>query len=1351
MSLATLLLLLAPLGGIRAAPADEYEIGGPLAGLKLPLFPTQHGEPPGHPGCLPGRFATEELQPEVELYPGAVEHYRNYWFKYCPVRSFFDRQSQLRNWTAPAIPGVQPAQSEPYAAPVYWVPRHTEVVNTGAKLAPVTVVRCKVGSPVLALDLGELERGLYAVRVIAAVETAQLRSFRLPAYLAMAVNDGLKGEESRYRIRIGYCDEFYSVAEIYFHAPEKRRYQARLWLDQGSRVDLLVHSVTLDSALAGTLRQAIKTRTTIHAVTPPGFVGKTLTRGERLTRDAAIWEAFPPDNAQGNGTTATGGDEHVFSANVAVGAQGKSAPEIADAHGAWTSGGREAFLVNHKLGLKYSFSDLRQHRPLPDPYPLKDDGAGLFEPDPADPGKGQVWAPIASEVQARYRDYPGSVIHKNVDAWTRTGNPDAAREAAVALVRFAYAFPTLDYANFLVSVTRDPGPYGREWRCRRREATAGFYPHYQEYVNPILYDYDRLFATIQDNQELADSVGRFVPWVKSPRDVIELIDVYLVQTTAKRILRYHYVTDPMDIANLASVVGDRAITDPWMDWLFARTFIYPLPPVGIQDGMITGTCRDGCEFIGSTYYAQGEGAMRVAAAFDQYLKAGGNPRYDLSDPARFPKPVAQCYWRLRNIVAGADFLRIGDVTGPDKAPGHTLADLGFARAGWEWTHDPRFAFVLKHQAGRGSETDAEWAQIEQAAAGVSRAPWLENRSRVLPMWAGVLETGLQHDDYRFRRAAYVRVGFGVGHEHADTLDLQVVAHGQPATIDGGQRGGYSTPGDRNSRVHNLVEVDGQSYQGYSWVRTLGDSTGARFLAVQAEPPPKTTLFARQVALIDVDEGKGSQPLPIAQQRPLAPLPEGITPANSYVFDVFRVAGGKTHTHCFHGTVNDDFQWNVQDASPVTEGEESETARYLRLFKDLPARKFAGSAPAVLRATWRQTRGSEFGNERQMLGPNFRETLPRRHTRLHLFDVAGARAMRAEADCYQWKYHFTDLMVQQTTAGAALDSAFVALVEPYVGEPIITSTRRLPVTENASDARRAVAVEVKTANGHTDICFADGQPERVRRIPAGGLRAAGEFAFYATDGLGLRQATLTGGTLLEGPEVRLGAKQRVRTGKVTRVDYAGKRLWIDQAWSAGAVGRGSGGRVFEIGVPGHWTTYEAVSLAAEGGGTRIGVWGGADLFRSGIRKVDAGAQTVECTLGLTMGNRPGLNRGLVASNEAMTTFWRADLAGDKTFKLTGPPVSPEAFGPAGVMRLWEYGVGDHVRQSTSASLRRTSANVFALEADVDVTLGLKAKSVQLSHDGGNWTPQAGRRDGAWLTIRVPVAQALSAPVFLRVTP
>lgn len=1290
------------------ARAEDYDVGGPLAGYRLPLFPTQHGERPGHPGDLPGKYDADPLAPCFELNPGSPELYRNYWFKYCPSRSFFDRQSKLKGWVAPNIPGA--GKAEEYAAPLYWVPRHADVVNTGLKWKALPVVRCTVGSPILKLDLGELEIGVYALRLIAAVPTEQLKPFRTPLFVRAKINDGPKGETNSYRLRLGYCDEFYSIAEIYFHADEKRRFTAEIAVDEGSGVEMLLHEISLDDALAGVERRAIKARRTLPEAAAPAPANLEPPKDQRLARDAEIWLAFPRVNAQAFGHGWMGGDEHVLRRNVTIGVPGKTPQEIAAEFGDWQPGKGDVFLFNKKLDLTYTMADLQKGLPLPAPYPYRDDGAGLFFPDPDDPGKGHLWAPIANEVQNRLRNYPGTLVRNNVAKYLKTGDTMAAREAAVALARWAYAFPTIDAANFLTYVVRDPGPYGRDIRCRRRDSTASFYPHYMLYVDPILYDYDRLFDYIKDNAELAESIGRFVPWVKTPQDVVKLIDAYLVQTTAKRILRYNYYTDPMDIANAAAVVGDTTVTDPWMEWLFSKTFIYPLPPVGIADAMITGCCRDGCEYIGSTFYAQGEGAMRVAESLERYLKAGGNPKYNLSDRARYPKPVAQCFWRLKNVVAGWDFVRIGDVCGPDKAAGHTLRDLGFAARGWEWTADPQFAFILKHYIGRKDETDADWAKIEAAAAKLKRAPWLDLRSRVMPMWAGVLESGLEHDDPRFRRAAYVRVGFGIGHQHADTMDLQVVAQGCPATIDGGQRSGYSAPSDGTTRVHNVVEVDGKGFQGYSWVRTLADAPGARYLMAEAEPPEGTTLFRRQVALIDVDEGQGSQPLPIEAQKPGSKLPAGVTPANSYVFDVFRVAGGKTHTYCFHGTVEDEFQWNVGDAKPVAEDDASEVGQYLAPFKSLPDKRFAGTAPDVLEATWRQTRDPKlFGNERMHRGANYSDDLPRRFTRLHLLDAKGAKAMRGSLNCKNFKYDFACLFVQKVAEKDSQDTTFIALIEPFVGEPFITSKRLLEAPACAVDrepenlhnpAYKAVALELKTANGHTDVLFADGLPFVQRLISEARMQVTGEFACVSTDKGGLRLATLVGGALLEAPGIKLQPAGRERTGKVVKVDYLAKTLWIDQPWPASA--RPS---VFEIGQPGHWSTYTALDVRPDGDLTRITVENGADYFRSAVEEVNAEKGTVRCALGPTMGNRPGINKGWVASDDEATSFWRADVAGDKTFKLTGGPVTKEAFGKAGVLRLWEYGVGDTVRQSTFASVRRVAPGQFELTADVDVTVTL----------------------------------------------
>ena len=113
------------------------------------------------------------------------------------------------------------------------------------------------------------------MRVVGAVETSQLRPFRQPLFIRMTVNDGPSGEPSAYRLRLGYCDQFYSVAEVYFHSPERRHYRAELAVDRGSAVDLLVREVILDDVLAGTVRRGLKTRTTVG---PPAshFTGSTI-------------------------------------------------------------------------------------------------------------------------------------------------------------------------------------------------------------------------------------------------------------------------------------------------------------------------------------------------------------------------------------------------------------------------------------------------------------------------------------------------------------------------------------------------------------------------------------------------------------------------------------------------------------------------------------------------------------------------------------------------------------------------------------------------------------------------------------------------------------------------------------------------------------------------------------------------------------------------------------------------------------------------------------------------------------------------------------------------------------------
>ena len=1355
------------LSGLAQDPApDAYEIGGPLAGLKLGPFPTQHGEDAGYPGCIPALIAQgaigsdmgnqvrewgpQGMPPELDLYPGSVEHYRAYMFKYMPIRSFFDRQSQLRNFVAAELAGVDRAQVERYAEPVYWVPRHAAPRLTGSHRAAVPVLRMTPAAPGLELDLGELPIGLYAVRVVGAVPTAALRDFRKPLFLRLTVNDAAADRVSTYRRRVGYCDQFYGIVEFYFHVSARRRYTVGLAVDAGSQVDLLVHNISLDDVLAGTVRTRVKQRRTL-ASDPVVSDGAAVPqdRADRLARDRAIWLGFPPVNAQGSmvGTAYGKSTSYGKIGGVEPGTAELTGTEIVERHGDWVAWGRQTrgmrlpdgtepsdvFLANPELNLVYTNEDLRLGRPLPDPYPFRDDGAGLYFPDPADPAAGRVWTPIGHRVHQLYKGYCTG-IGTSLKKLRAEGGYDHAHDAALTLVRWAYAFPTLDYSRYLSNTVHERGPFGRDYTCRRRETVAFFLPHYPQYVDPIMYQYDELFDFVAGNTLLAESVGRFVPWVRSPDDVLRLIDVYLVQTTAKRILRYHYHTDPMDIANLAAVVGNTAVTEPWLEWLFSRTFIYPLPVAGIQDAMITGTTREGTELVGSTYYAQGEGAARVAESLERYLRTGGVSRFDLLDTERYPKPVSHLYWRFENVVAGRDFLRIGDVCGPDKAPGHTLRNLSFARTGWRWTRDPRFAFVLRHHVGRQAEDDAEWAAVESAAAAVRRAPWLDNRSRVLPMWAGILEAGLAHDEPKRRRAAYLRVGYGMGHHHADTLDLQVFAHGLPMTVDGGQRPGYSTPPDRLTRVHNVVEVDGRRHLEHSWVTALTDHEGARYLAADAVPPAGARAFRRQIALLDT--------------RPDVIAPDEPETSDSYVFDVVRVDGGTQHTYCFHGPLHDAFEWNAENVAAPAEG--SPEAEYLGVFKATPEDNAVGDAPGSFVATWRYARevaGAGMG-EREMRGVELDPDAPRPFTRLHLLGVEGSRAHRGQFVCTRWKYGFTQTMVQKRTAAGELSDTFVAVVEPFVGEPFLGSVTRLEVSGDEGDARRPVALGVETRDGERHVCFADGRPGVVRRVPGEGVRVAAEFAFLAADGQGLRQAVIVGGTLLETPSLRIESERRERAGRVVQVDYRKRSFWLDTVWP-----ERSGDRVLEVAAPGSGrrTSYTATRMASTGERTLVTLKRGADYYRSAIRDVREDGR-VTCVL------RPGVDfvaggrTGWVASDDEGTRFWRADYLGSNSFQLrpaaAGDALDLAVLRAGGVLRLWEYGVGDTVRQSTSVAVQRLADGLYAVTGDVGLTLGLRGQALDRSGDCETWRPAAVPQRDGWVSATLTDVD-VAGTVYLRV--
>lgn len=1004
-----------------------------------------------------------------------------------------------------------------------------------------------------------------------------------------------------------------------------------------------------------------------------------------------------------------------------------------------------------RAGSPYSrFYDIRLRQPLVAQWRVK---PGLYY----DASKGSL----------------GGNLEREAANWFKYGERQAVHDAAMKFVCQTY--------NLVVAQIRDPlhglgvvgGSAGPD-RCLLKYFTYGS-------TSGIEF-YDKIYDFVSTDKEFAKAVGRYILGIATPDDVVAFLDTYVIQYYANLIVKQRQFTDhgtPALLMKAVLVQDDTSISDPWMEFLFTRAWEYPQALSGLGDNLVTGGGRDGGSNIGSFFYALG-GQMKPVELLEQYLQNGGNRKYDLTDPGQYPNSRFTPYFALEASAAGRHNPGVGDVGGPAEYYGRFVDHAGLRSimaTGWRWHRDPKFAWELARSFGRKGETDAEWAEILQAAQKCPRDPYLMNRSRALSNWGGYITSNPGLDDFRFLREAIVRVGTGWGHAHSDTLDLRLFALGCTMAGDFNQRPAYGWPRHQMTRCHNVVEVDGKDWMSHAWVRNVFDAPGSQYMAAESTPPfgmEHVKLFRRQVALVDVHGGK-----PSAKDNP-AKDPDVALPS-SYLFDVFRVDGGKMHTYCFHGCVDDGFEANVKDKAPPTREEDSPDDGYLNPFRwwvagdakegEEPDYWVAGCDGEDLTATWRLARKAE----NYMLGPGRRHsaaaTEPRKYTRLTLFDQGDSRIMHGIARHKGGKGYYGRCLYAQKESDQDMSSVFVGLIEPYAGQPSIASARQLPVRQNDADALRAAVVEVKTANGRTDLLFADGRPEKTREmvIKRGFLgagkqvvRIAAEYAYISRDAQGLRQATVTGGSRLEAPGISIQIATPRYEGTVKAIDYLARQVTV-----AGAIPVRLAGRHFEVGGAYHRTSYETEAIRAGDGETTIVMRKGLEIMRTRVR--GANPDTGVVTGAIAMFRRRGRDAELVASNDQLTRFWRvAYTGGDRhaghAFALTpldpatatGPVFTPADF-PAGAgLRVWEFGAGDKVGIQTGVSLQRRSATadavVYRVHASSPCEITLAGAKAAWSTDGVVWTELPGKVRRRQVTVSLREAQlAAAASIHLKIEP
>ena len=1190
-----------------------------------PIYPSQLGQP-GWPGMVTGQSAPKPWGfPERLPYPGAVEHVRVGLQRYVPVVPIYNAKTLVKNFPATELPGVKGDRVIEYAEPIYSVMKYESGRPTGQFNRPVKVVKWDKTHPPIELSLGKLGVGTYAVRLIAATPTENVERASKRLVINFEVNDGLHGEVNPYRKRCAAIDEFYSIVEFFFHAPEAREYKVKLWVDASTVLPVVyLHNLDVHNKLAQLAGKGGKKGPSLYdaAERLAGWREKGTwkpderTREQRFADDAKIWNSCMAVNAEPSGMWYRPWTEATRIASAMI------PPEVKD----------------DGMGIDFFGNDLFWNRPkefleaLKDPKKNRDHhlvDIGL-DYGKSNPGLTRQTAyPAAFEMyEVAYRQ-PFAALDL---AWQyhETGDETKARQAAIRLARLGLQNMTHGPRQTMASYDLIPQVVHGDvaFRAREKEMDYGMRGAYDGLMpsstpgvctGSFISSYDYLFTYILNNQELADSLGRFMPWIKTPADVVRFYDTYVLQYYAHQVMTYNAYEDSPTaewMANVIAVQQDPSICKPWVDWLFRYVWTYPNRPMGLDEIAVNAIGRDGTEYRGSTFYGLGGSFLDpIIRTLGAYRRAGGVMPVDMTDPESFPKARFGASFRRDIMVAGGYAFWIGDVSGPDR---------------------PRLS------------------GIPEGKKSPEKIP--NNPSRILSEWGGILEAGRESADFRQRRAVGVRVGTGTGHAHNDPLDLQIWAQGVPMCGDGGGRSdaGYGYPGTAWLGNHNTVVA--KAATGHRWISSFAPMEGAQYLMARVL---NKDLYERQVVLVDVDV------------------------SNSYVVDVFRVNGKDNPTYAFHGMPADQFEVNVADQQ---KGTSAEKFPFMEKFSLTEETKWSGTAPSPLVATWRMRRDPEKiamllpaggrgeftfpGAERKAMGSDFDEKAPRKFIRMHLLGHAGDEVCGARAVCLNGE-PYTNENLYLKSKSATGKTLFPAVFEPYAGEPFLQSVRLLTDEKALEDSLAPVAIEVVLKNGRRDVIYLAPREAGADVVPGVGT-FQGECAVVSYDAKGVRQAALVGGTRLEAKGITVTTERAAYTGSIKTMDYRKRAAEL-----SGALPKEAADAVIETGPEERPTSYALTQVD----GAKVKFLQGMDFAMSPVEALTAEGKPI-----LRSGIR--VIPGMTVTDDRAENFWRfsanatlAELALDGASSSKGRLKVGEA------LRVWEIGPGDPYRLPVQVNVVR----------------------------------------------------------------
>ena len=781
---------------------------------------------------------------------------------------------------------------------------------------------------------------------------------------------------------------------------------------------------------------------------------------------------------------------------------------------------------------------------------------------------------------------------RDADLYEKTGDKDRGWDAAVLLCAYAEKYPGLDHAFQASEPTSNFGSRKLSWGSLDGKIL------YSGWAGPAIQKiataYDQLFDFIKNNQELADYIGTKIPWVKKPQDVIELLDSNLLQHGVDCLNR-RVIRDDVAAALLPLVQGVNEVSRQMLaGGLFSKTHFDMTDAGGLEDQVFSAFNRGGVHYIGSMGYVS-DALTDILENLNKYRQLGGDRRFDLSDPECYPNLKEARTTKQSLYAAGGFPIIVGD-----------SMDLRRNRA----KKDPSFGAIP------------------------------EFPSRVVEGFGEVvLEDGQGLTNPLLKRAVAIHTGIGRGHSHQDTLNFELFAQGCRLAPDlGGRHEGAlsAQPNMRGNCMHNLVEVDQKNFEndstgsttsGSGWTTSFSPQPGAQYTAnsARAASHPNVQLYQRSTAMIDGDVTD--------------------TNADVYLFDVFRVQGGKVHTYCFHGAP--DFWTDASGTSVVSklktnfELKPAGSAAQKYMKRRPSESQQEATAPAVLEATW--PLGQSYQKQYQ---ESFYQADQPVGVTLTLFGHAGELVMVGGATSKAYPVDMPYLHVQSRQDNEGRSSVYPALYEAHAGAPFLSGKRLLKVKPASQDAKASVAVAVKVGANRRDVLYSSLQPDQPAELEDG-TQIAGEFGFVSDDADGLRMLHLVGGTKLVHAEIGVTCDRATYSARIEAVDYLHRTLTLSEAFPARLLDRQMG----LFGNDRHWVEFQLDKVA----GRNASVVYTPKYYQSKIEFIDESKSQVTTELEPAVyGCDPQFCNGTTVSNDRGDKFWKVTFNPAERWMYLGWP-------------------------------------------------------------------------------------------------